>query len=930
MLKSLAVTCLCTGVCLGATDRPVAAVIAPTGKVALVSGRTQLATIAPGLFEKEWRHASMGGPVLREKASRELRIGRIKTPSGANVRCELRPQLIANGLALQYRLTPETDLYLDSLNVSLELPAQVLAGGKYLVNGKQGRLPASFAKIGLWSGSTKELRLDLSEGTQLRLQFAQTTPVLLQDNRQWGTTFSVRVGPQLDSSKVWPGGKALDLVFTITTDTGLKVEFDEPVIIQAGDEWIPLQVDLDIEPGSALDFSGFGQFDAPAGKHGWMIARPDGQLAFEKDPKAARRYYGANLCFGAHYLSHEESDRLADRLMRLGYNAIRFHHYERELIDRSAGTSTKLNPQKLDQLDYLFAALKKRGIYVTTDLFVSRPVFAHEVFSGAKGDLEMNEYKMLVPVNDKAMANWKAFTRNLLTHVNPYTGMRYADDPALAWLSMINEGNFGNYTGRLSDRAREDWDAAWRAWLQRKHGNLQAKAWGKGPEFAIFLAETDRAMCARMRQFLREEIGTKALLTNMNGWSNPIQNQASRQDYDYVDDHFYVDHPRFLERRWSLPSHCNNRSPVAEGAPGGRHCAFTRLFDKPFTISEYNYSGPGRFRGVGGILTGCMGALQNWSVIWRFAYCHNRDGMLKPRPANYFDMASDPLNLAADRASVCLFLRGDMRPAAHAVAIAMTERDVLGRSPREATLPPSWHALALITRVGSFVGDGSQPVPADMVLAAGDDALTRTPPKSVLTADPYDEKTGQRVVDYMRDRNWLRAGNVTNLEAKKLQSETGELLIDAPKDVLVLNTPKTAGGYAPEGKTIDCGSVSVSVDETDATVWVSSLDGQPIAQSKHLLITHLTDLQNTDTRFGERARQTLLAWGKLPHLVRRGRATVRLNLSAGNRVQVWALTTSGKRLAKVAMRVSESGVSVPLDVKGAEGARMLYEVVTGP
>jgi len=53
--------------------------------------------------------------------------------------------------------------------------------------------------------------------------------------------------------------------------------------------------------------------DPPAGKHGRVIASVDGQFAFADSPETARRFYGVNLCFGAHYLAHEEADRLAVR-----------------------------------------------------------------------------------------------------------------------------------------------------------------------------------------------------------------------------------------------------------------------------------------------------------------------------------------------------------------------------------------------------------------------------------------------------------------------------------------------------------------------------------------------------------------------------------------------------------------------------------------
>ena len=52
-----------------------------------------------------------------------------------------------------------------------------------------------------------------------------------------------------------------------------------------------------------------------------------------------------------------------------------------------------------------------------------------------------------------------------------------------------------------------------------------------------------------------------------------------------------------------------------------------------------------------------------WTVS-RFAYAHNRDrlGDSDIRALSYFDLASDQLSLASDRASICLFLRRDIEP----------------------------------------------------------------------------------------------------------------------------------------------------------------------------------------------------------------------------------------------------------------------------
>jgi hypothetical protein len=123
--------------------------------------------------------------------------------------------------------------------------------------------------------------------------------------------------------------------------------------------------------------------------------------------------------------------------------------------------------------------------------------------------------------------------------------------------------------------------------------------------------------------------------------------------------------------------------------------------------------------------------------------------------------------------------------------------------------------------------------------------------------------------------------------------------------------------------------VGVTVQDCGATVWASCLDGQPIVTSRRLLVTHLTDLQNTEVRYAERARQTLLDWGKLPHLVRAGKAEVRLELKDPGAFKVWALATSGRRLAEVAARIEGDTLAFTADVAGCKehGAVMSYEVV---
>lgn len=937
------ITTLLLGMNLTAADWT--AVVSPAGLIRFEHDGKEVASLVPGLFEVPWQSATMNEGKAGQPVKDGVHRGEIHAPGGSKVPVELRVVEDGDAIRCEYRLTPAAPIKLNSLHVSLTLPATIWAGGAFSTDGKSGALPQNFQATGLHNASMRKLGITGPRGGSLQLSFAQAAQVLVQDDRQWGQTFSVRMGSKQADGDTWPAGKTFALAFTLSADGGLKLEEDGPVAIQAGHDWLPLNVSLDIVPGSALDFSQVVPHVAPAGKAGRVIVNPAGRFAFAAAPDTPVRFYGINLCFSAHYLEDELAERLAERLFRLGYNAVRVHHYERELISRTNDGSGQLNPAKLAQLDRLFAALKQRGLYVTTDLFVSRPVPAAKIYPGESGYIGMDEYKMAVHVNERAEEDFREFARALLDHVNPYTGIRYAVDPALAWLSLVNEDCPGNFTDRIKGPLRDDWQRAWNSWLTKRYPSRAALVAALGPlpfdqdpargtiplqnvhahspattVFNVFLAEVERDFFLRTRRFLREELGCDALLTDLNAWTNPMQMQAARKPFDYVDDHFYVDHPRFLEHPWSLPSSCPNTSPVADGASGGRNCAFTRLYGKPFTVTEFNYASPGRFRGVGGILTGALGAVQDWDGVWRFAYAHNRENVARPGKLNYFDVSADPLNQAAERASLCLFLRGDLAPAKHAVALSATTAELLLNPSSSPDKTPPWHGLAWLSRVGWTLDadDG----------AAGEDRLTLPIDGP---AHPLRAGAEKQILNDLRKRDWLPADNRTDFALNRFQSDNGQVTIDAPENILTLDTARTAGGFAPAGKRIETAAAAIEIHDTDATVWVSSLDDQPIAGSGRLLITHLTDLQNTAARYADRSRKVLLAWGELPHLVHAGRATVTLRLQNPERARVYSLATNGERRGELTgLQTDANALTIPLSVDDHGKARMLYEVELAP
>lgn len=687
------------------------------------------------------------------------------------------------------------------------------------------------------------------------------------------------------------------------------------VRFEAGNGWMPLSAASGIVAGSALDFSSLRPTGAPAGRFGRVVAR-GATLEFERLPGRPQRFYGINLCGSANFPDHATSDRFCRHLARMGYNAVRVHHHDAHLV--AVDGSLEPHVANFDRLDYFIAKCIENGLYVMTDLYVSRRIPYRAIGIDRDGAMPAIEFKELLPVHPKAYENFLAFSRLFLTHVNAYTGRRYADEPALAWIAFVNEGNLGN---RGTERFRRygEWRQAWRAWLTMRTAENPAYAAisAEIPErlalspsepdphssaFWQFLTDVEDAFDRRTQRFFKEEMRCAALTSNMASWMFPVAYQLPRtRNFEYVDDHFYIDHPTFeAGRDWRLPSRCRNVNPLRDLSAGVPIVAVRRALDKPFTVSEFNYSGPGRFRGLGGILAGAIGALQGWSGIWRFAWAHDVRGVKAPETQrmDYFNLAGDPLLLASERATVCLFLRGDLSELedSYGVWIDPTTHRTLERYP--VGNDAKWRWAGWYRKIGSVVCDRA---PEGLPLA-GRGAAGFQRAVADVRQDLFGAEAGEE---------WPVAGG-------------GRVKIDSAMGSFCVATACTASGFVERGQ-FRAGPLTVSHISVPTTVWVSSLDGLPIEQSARLLLTHLTNVQNSGTTYADDTLCKLTSWGCLPHLMQDGTCAVAVSLSSN--AHVYALATDGTRRAKISSRYDDGCLSfVANTAVDAQGATFLYEI----
>jgi len=842
----------------------------------------------------------------------DAKTGRItwtaKGSRGLEIACRETLRQEGDAVRFEAHVRSLADAKPECVAFSFNVEADAVPGWTWTVETPSGRrthaVDREFRKVPMYGGLATAVMLAAPDGAKdYTWIFPAARYVTLQDSRKWGKCLTLRIG---ERPKSFAKGTEIPIAFTFGAKDGARLVRAEPVVVKAGPDWIPLDYRKSIVAGSVLDFSHMGFLDAPAGKYGWL-RNAGGDFVFEGRPGVRQRFYGVNLCMTANTPSHELADDFIERLKRLGYNTIRLHHHERAITKNRLKEGPGFEAAKLDRFDYLVAKGIAAGFYFTTDVFVSRTVTWADVGlpeRGANAAVEMQLYKALVAVWDPAFENWKAFAKDFFEHVNPYTGRAYRDEPAMPLISLINEGQI---TMGWSRGVKDDpiVAAAYRTWLAEKRAKDPAyrpeapqaladlACYGKtGAAMVDFMADIERRSAARMKAYLRE-LGVKALVTNANNGPHPATMNAVRAEvYDYTDDHFYVDHPQFLKDRWRLPSRCGNGNPVLARQLPFLGCAFTRIAGEPMCITEWNFSGPGMFRGVGGILTGAFGAIQDWSGLWRFAYSHSEaDLRAENRGApGYFNVGTDALGQMSDRASVCLYLRGDLAPATRAYAFE-TDAAALNRTNAYALFngPKGWADAAWNARVAMTVPGAKIPV-----------GMTRLKMSETHAAEtaPFEVRPNP---------------------ALRFDREAGAFAID---------TPLTSGGFAPSGR-LDCGRVAFELSGAPATVWASAVDAgaRDLATAGRIAVFHLTDVQGDGNVYADEEKKILLKWGKAPSVVRKGAARISLALAEPAAYEAWSVRTDGSRLERLTAAVENGHLVFTAAVEGPEGARLAYEVV---
>ncbi|PYP79837.1 MAG: hypothetical protein DMD35_06900 [Gemmatimonadetes bacterium] len=644
---------------------------------------------------------------------------------------------------------------------------------------------------------------------------------------------------------------------------------------------------------SSLDLSFL--LDAPAGKRGFTRVR-DGHLV---------RGDGTRLrLWGIHFTDwsrgsvllppREDSPLWAGTLARYGINCVRLHFLDldapRGLI--AAGSDSRhLDAQQLDRLDFLVAELEKRGIYVDLNLNVGRSYRAGD----SVPDFDRIRWaKGLTLFDPRLIALQKEYARMLLTHVNPYTGKAYRDDPAVAIVEILNEN--GVWVGFTSTPYYDaELTTLYNEWLAKNLPRaelarlreitgaadapvprLKSAEVGAAPKERFlaesrFIVDVETRFYTGMRAFLRDSLGVRVPITGTadhghSSSSYPMLMSLSK--LDVVDGHVYWQHP-------GSPPPVN--TPMVNDPLHSTVVQLSRtaMAGTPYTVSEFNHPFPNEWAAEGIPIAAAYGAFQDWDAIIVYTFEPKRDASWKSYVGDPFDISLDPVRMTQMATGALAFLRSDVRPALETVSRSYAREQAFESRRLARTEQPYFtpgFPLAL-------------PLTHGVRIASLDGAPTAA----------YASLDTATIVSDTRQLVWRTTSDHRGLVTE--ETDRTQALIGFVR------------GNRPAVK-----NLVVDLRNEFAAVVLSAIDAKPISSAGRLLLTAGSRVSNTGSQWNE-DRTRLTQQGGAPSLIEPVTGTVTLRGLAGRvrGVSAVALDGAGKAIgAPIAATRSTAGWTLPI------------------
>lgn len=387
---------------------------------------------------------------------------------------------------------------------------------------------------------------------------------------------------------------------------------------------------------------------------------------------------------------------------------------------------------------------------------------------------------------------------------------------------------------------------------------------------AVFLAETEKAFFDQMREFIREDLGCRALVTGTIVFG-PLGMYA-QSGMDYVDAHAYWQHPQFPGTPWDAGNWLVRQKPMVDFPQKATLFALAaqRLAGKPFTVSEYNHPAPLDSQAACVPMLSAFASAQDWDGIWLYTYSHGNTDWGRSYLSSYFDIDSNPAKWGFMRSGADIFRRRGVNVLGHRSEVALSE-----------------HASGRLTSLAQH----QRRFGADLFSAlASEYGMGRS---NLLTVQLSAMLSGKSTIRPVLEPESKMTWGV----------EDGKGLFAVESDA-----GRVAVGHASLFDRITQGAIQMHSPEHIALT-VTTLDGHALDQTQKMLIAACGRSENTGMIFDEERTTVGRHWGQAPVLIEPVEGVIRLPKAHW---QAWALDASGRKKRPVPLEATDQSFELIL------------------
>jgi len=643
--------------------------------------------------------------------------------------------------------------------------------------------------------------------------------------------------------------------------------------------------------------------EKPAGEYGFLKVNPEGHLVFEKS-ESETRFIGGQFFYNDPPFSL--SKIIAARFAKLGFNLWKWGAME---LVWNENLFTKDWEKKIKRFDYLFYQMKKHGVYCYAQIDEYGLIYPSLLYPEAKVYYKINKldsFPLTSEITTKAIqyllepSLWNAqkkYWYDFFNHKNPYTGLKYKDDPAIILVELTNENYilkrwefWGIEYGEWPSSFRNLLIQKWNTWLKSQYNSTPElkEAWNMDGKKGLLTNEKlgsvnfqpttikdtnfsdqrkidiAKFLCALQETYFDscvtylKSIGVKTLFILGNRYTISFPNLVSASKGDIMDSHVYYNHPDVIGKSGKI----ENSNPFKMNLTIITPVSATSIYRKPVSISETNWSFPSEHQYLFLPFLSSYSSFQDWDIMILHAFC-DRSTYKKNYIEQQLIFGNNPIinsqlplaslvfrNKLIKTDSITHILRYDNEWEGY---LSSYNRTFYASSMEE---PPSPTFIPLVYKFRKVFKDS---LPED--------------------------KTS--------NLHW-------EINSNKYINTTGELTFDRQKELFIAdnNKVKILSGNISQ-KEFGLNGLKIKFGNTNQYGSISfvPLDETSIDSSKEILITALSKVKNKGSQWKE-VGKNFLEWGNGPVETNTLDCSILLK-SVSKEAEIWALDPTGKKKEKV-------------------------------